>query len=497
MNLLYPFYRFSLFVILLALAGVCLTGCTDVEEADAPVGLEVSPAISENQLVSALEELANQPLRQRESNARYGFRLPYTTYQTVVLLSRISGEFSVLRAAVESVGLVDALNGRDLLTVFAPTNAAFARLGLDEDGVRSLDAETLIDILTYHATPGNRFTADLLEDKTIGMLNGGSTWVTRLGRTLLVNDTRMLAPFLVNLPTRNGVIHVISAVLDPNDSPMPAGPMVKGLAYAPTPDASVAADTLNHVLETNPNIGVVARIDHAANAASVKQELRPTEVLLFGNPNLGTPLMQFNQTVGIDLPQKVLFYQNEAGESYATYNTPAYLASRHRIPADSATLPMIGQALRGLVERAAGNSVVMPAESTVEPAAGLVVTASAYDVPTTYRRLVDAVAAIAPLRIIAEVDHAANAKRVGLELRPTKLLIFGNPNLGTPLMQAQQTVGIDLPQKMLVWEGADHQVYVAYNDPYYLARRHGIPADLEQLATIAGALQGLTKQATE
>ena len=122
---------------------------------------------------------------------------------------------------------------------------------------------------------------------------------------------------------------------------------------------------------------------------------------------------------------------------------------------------------------------------------------SSSDVETTYRQLVSAVEAVAPLRIIAEVDHAANAERVGLELRPTKLLIFGNPNLGTPLMQAQQTVGIDLPQKMLVWEGANQQVYVAYNDPYYLAERHGISADQEQLATIASALQGLTKQATE
>ena len=104
---------------------------------------------------------------------------------------------------------------------------------------------------------------------------------------------------------------------------------------------------------------MVARVDHAANAASVSQELRPTEVILFGNPNLGTPLMQLNQTIGIDLPQKVLFYENEAGEAYATYNTPSYLASRHNISADSATLPMIGMALRGLVEGAAGKAVVM------------------------------------------------------------------------------------------------------------------------------------------
>ena len=495
MNFPFLSHRLMLSVSLTILLSACLLSCTDSEEVSEPIS-EVSPTTTEDQLIDALEELANQPLREQAPHARYGFRLPYTTYQTVVLLSRFTGEFSVLRAAVESAGLVDALRGRDPLTVFAPTNAAFARLGLDEDGVRALDTETLVDILTYHATPGSRFTSELLRTQRVSMLNGGTTEVTRQGSRLLVNEARLLAPFLVNLPTRNGVIHVISDVLNPMNTP-DTSPIVAGLAYAPALDAAGAADTLNQILEANPNIGVVARIDHAANAARVDQPLRPTEVILFGNPNLGTPLMQINQTIGIDLPQKVLFYENEVGESYATYNTPAYLASRHGIAADTATLPMIGKALQGLAERAAGNPVVLPDVAEVAPAEGLVVTLSSHDAATTYQRLVEVVEAIEPLRIIAEVDHAANAERVGLTLRPTKLLIFGNPNLGTPLMQAQQTVGIDLPQKMLVWEDADGYVYVAYNDPYYLAKRHRISADQPQLATIAGALQGLVKQVTE
>ena len=472
--------------------------CSDSEEeTSTPVPEAVSPTVSEEDLINALRELSESSSPEGESNTRYRFRLPYTTYQVVGIISRLTGEFSVLQAAVASAGLIDALNGDDALTVFAPTNAAFARLGLDEEGVRALDTETLVNILTYHVTPGNRFARELLQEQTITMLNGGTAEVTEQDGHVFINEARLFTPFLVNLPTRNGVIHIIDGVLQPSSTPMTMRPSVKGLAYAPTANATAAAEALQQTLEANPSIGVVARIDHAANAASVGQELRPTEVILFGNPNLGTPLMQLNQTIGIDLPQKVLFYENEAGEAYAAYNTPTYLASRHTIDADSATLPMIGMALEGLAEGAAGNTVVMPDSAEVEPFAGLVVTMSSYDVDATYRRLVHAVEAVEPLRIIAEVDHAANAERVGLELRPTKLLIFGNPNLGTPLMQTQQTIGIDLPQKMLVWEGADHQVYVAYNDAYYLAERHGIPADQEQLATIAGALQGLAKQATE
>ncbi len=486
-------HRFIVAIGTFLLLGAGITGCSDSEE-EVATPEAVTPSASEEVLINTVKELAESS-GEGESNARYRLRLPYTTYQVVSLISRLTGEFSVLQAAVESADLVDALSGDDALTVFAPTNAAFAELGLDEDGVTLLDKETLTDILTYHVTSGNRLTNDLLQEQTIGMLNGGTTEVTHQGKNVFINEARLLTPFLTNLPTRNGIIHIISGVLEPTDTP--SGPMVNGLAYAPTDDATAAADALNQALADNPNIGVVARIDHAANAAGVEQALRPTEVTLFGNPNLGTPLMQQNQTIGIDLPQKVLFYENEAGEAFATYNTPAYLASRHGIPADSATFPTIGMALQNLVEGATGNAVAMPKTAEVEPSEGLVITTSANDFETTYRRLVGAVEAVDPLRIIAEVDHAANAERVGLDLRPTKLLVFGNPNLGTPLMQAQQTVGIDLPQKMLVWEDAHQRVYVAYNDPSYLAERHGISADQEQLATIAGALQGLAQQAAE
>ncbi len=76
------------------------------------------------------------------------------------------------------------------------------------------------------------------------------------------------------------------------------------------------------------------------------------------------------------------------------------------------------------------------------------------------------------LHIFARVDHSAGAERVGLKLRPTQLLIFGNPKGGTPFMQCAQTVGIDLPLKALVWQDESGQVWVGYNDPAYIARRH-------------------------
>ncbi|MGH6817262.1 MAG: DUF302 domain-containing protein [Methylovirgula sp.] len=74
--------------------------------------------------------------------------------------------------------------------------------------------------------------------------------------------------------------------------------------------------------------------------------------------------------------------------------------------------------------------------------------------------------------IFARIDHAAGAASVGMSLRPTEVLIFGNPKAGTPLMQDQQTIGLDLPLKMLAWQDADGKVWITYNDATWLARRH-------------------------
>lgn len=98
--------------------------------------------------------------------------------------------------------------------------------------------------------------------------------------------------------------------------------------------------------------------------------------------------------------------------------------------------------------------------------------------------------------IFLRANHAEGAAGVGLELRPTEVLVFGNPKVGTPLMQCAQSVAIDLPQKMLAWEGDDGQVYLGYNDPMYLKTRHGIEGCDPVLEKVAGALGNFAKAAT-
>ena len=101
------------------------------------------------------------------------------------------------------------------------------------------------------------------------------------------------------------------------------------------------------------------------------------------------------------------------------------------------------------------------------------------------------------LTVFARVDHAAGAAEVGLPLRPTEVLIFGNARGGTPLMQAMQTTGIDLPLKALVWQDESGSTWLSYNDPAWLARRHGIGRAVEAtVSALSAALAGITKTAT-
>jgi uncharacterized protein (DUF302 family) len=99
------------------------------------------------------------------------------------------------------------------------------------------------------------------------------------------------------------------------------------------------------------------------------------------------------------------------------------------------------------------------------------------------------------MTVFTRIDHGKGARDVGLELRPTELLIFGNAKAGTPLMQAQQTVGIDLPLKALAWEDAAGKVWLTCNDPAWIAARHGIAAGVAVTAMTA-ALAAVTKSAT-
>lgn len=127
-------------------------------------------------------------------------------------------------------------------------------------------------------------------------------------------------------------------------------------------------------------------------------------------------------------------------------------------------------------------------------ASDLITKPSPHSVTVTVDRLVAAVEG-AGAKVFARIDHAAGAASVGAELRPTQTLMFGNPKLGTPAMQADQASGLDLPLRVVVYQDQAGQVHLAYHPPAKLAEDHNVPADAEVLKKMTGALNKLTNKA--
>src|SRR5690242_8856918 len=124
---------------------------------------------------------------------------------------------------------------------------------------------------------------------------------------------------------------------------------------------------------------------------------------------------------------------------------------------------------------------------------GLTTLRSDFPVETTVARL-EAAAQAKGLTLFARIDHSAGAAAVGLSLRPTVLVIFGNARGGTPLMQAQQTAGIDLPLKALVWQDDSGATRLSYNEPAWIAARHGLDSpDDATVRALTGALAALAR----
>ena len=272
-----------------------------------------------------------------------------------------------------------------------------------------------------------------------------------------------------------------------------------------TPDGLISTFSASGVTETIASIEstlngiepitVVGIVDHQANAESVGLEQSPNQVLFFGNPMLGTPLMQQNQQAGLDLPQRMHAFENAQGEVELTYNSASFLEQRHSISADTAQLETISNALRGFSEGATGSTVDDSATPSVGADEGIITVTSTRSMDETYDALIAAITGTGTLGIFRQIDHAENAASVGLDLRPTRVVMFGRPQVGTPLMVSQGSSGIDLPLKAVVYEDADGVVSIAYNDPAWIAERHNITDQDELIATITMAVGGLTATA--
>lgn len=140
--------------------------------------------------------------------------------------------------------------------------------------------------------------------------------------------------------------------------------------------------------------------------------------------------------------------------------------------------------------------VLLPllAAGPVIAADGIITLQSAYDVQETVSRL-EGILGTKGMTIFNRIKHSQAAAKAGVELRETELVIFGNPKVGSPMMQCQQSVAIDLPQKALIWQDEEKKVWISYNDPKYLQKRHDLQGCEEVFAKVEKALAAITKAA--
>ena len=240
-------------------------------------------------------------------------------------------------------------------------------------------------------------------------------------------------------------------------------------------------DLIRTTLE-NQGFEIIATINHQAGAASVNLELRPTQVILFRQSRLDKTLIRRSQEAALDLPHKYLVFEGENGDIQLRYNPPGYVLDRHDVPVRDHLMAKLDRRLSQFGRLENGVSLVESSQSVEQ---------------TVERLLV--ILKERGFRIPAVINFHERTHRFSRKRRDTQLIIFGNPNVGTPLMQNSQEIGIDLPQKFLVFETHAHEVFIAFNDPRFLAAKHNLQRDRDpgnldiRLTNIANALLGLAE----
>ncbi len=266
-------------------------------------------------------------------------------------------------------------------------------------------------------------------------------------------------------------------------------------SYSGVNDLDTSYNNLIGIFNKNQSISILSELNYSEMAQSIGQDLKTTKTVFFGNPNLGTPLMQTNPLTGLDLPQKIV-YLNTEDSNRILYNDMDYLNHRYGLD-DHPNLSIISNTLKALVEKTSNSSIEDKSKFKIKRHEGIITKTSNYDFGTTKDYLLTLLESNNDFKIIAELDHQANAKKANLEMNPSFLVVFSNPKLDIPLLQNQQNMALDLPQKMLIWQNDEGEVFVSYNDSYFLSDRHQLNVDKNILKKINLLLDNISSAAID
>jgi uncharacterized protein (DUF302 family) len=244
---------------------------------------------------------------------------------------------------------------------------------------------------------------------------------------------------------------------------------------------------IKSAIEANGNLEISAEVNHSEAAKSIEMEIPQSHLIIFGNPKAGTQLMLQNQAVAIDLPMKMLIYDDN-GTTKIIYNNASILMNRYEI-----VLPELEEKMNGLLNKISASEIEetklqdLKLESILSD---LQTKESSLSVDKASEKL-EKLLKEKEFKLISKVEHDKAAKNAGLELRPTRLFIFGKPQVGSQLMKLTSTIGLDLPMKILVYQDENGKTQVSYFKGSFLANRHSI--ENEELTTkIDGILDMLS-----
>ncbi|MCK5831586.1 MAG: DUF302 domain-containing protein [Methylococcales bacterium] len=246
-------------------------------------------------------------------------------------------------------------------------------------------------------------------------------------------------------------------------------------------DVSSAVAEIKSELEQQGFI-VPLVVNHSAAASRVDLELAPIQVIFARPPRLlEKRLLRKSKTIGLDLPLKFLIFKDAEGNVKLSVNTLGYLLDRHKIRTRDFVLRLT-------------NKLISQFGTSDKERQGLISVESSQSIDDTVQTLQDAISANPAVSIPLVLDYGNSTTKEDHKRHRRsfpKLIVFGNPNVGTPLMQADPRMGIDLPLKLLVWKDTEGQVNITYNNPHFIAGRINLQGQDARLNAIAKNLNKL------
>lgn len=237
--------------------------------------------------------------------------------------------------------------------------------------------------------------------------------------------------------------------------------------------------TLVANVRSHPEFEVIVDIDHSRLGAQAGSPMPPSHVLIWSDPKLEADILSINPVAAVDLPLRVLAYEDQAtGRAAVISNRYEFVARRHSLPENPSLRERYESAVSKVTRGIPGAALTaFPSDDMPDP--GIVTLKSPHDFESTKKRIQSVIRAQSDTVDFGEVDFAARSKAHGVELRPLQLILFGGPGPGGKAMASAPTLGLDaFCQKLLIWQDKDGTVNVTFNDLRALAKRQGVSGGL-------------------